>query len=137
MADADVITALFALGILEPAGGKSSSGVTGDDAKEGEKLDDGQARGGGFPFKASDTADLRAVGVQVRRCNLSSRRKGTQSHFGTTSKYWIYTGFSSMYLSISLSISSPVLALVITLHWNMTQCHQYTISPTTHWQVVK
>lgn len=65
VADADVITALFALGILEPAGGKSSSGVTGDDAKEGEKLDDGQARGGGFPFKASDTADLRAVGVQA------------------------------------------------------------------------
>lgn len=57
MADADVITVLIAVGILEPLNAAEPAKESGAD---------GAAR---VAFKASDTAALRAVAVQVR-CKL-------------------------------------------------------------------
>lgn len=56
VADADVITALITLGILEPA--KAAA------AQDGREEQGEQAQGSSM-FKASDTAALRAVAVQV------------------------------------------------------------------------
>lgn len=77
VADADVITALTTLGILErtstaaetttDGGGPQSGGASAEPAAAAHKSDEGVA---GPAFKPKDTAALRAVAVQVRKLHM-------------------------------------------------------------------